>query len=52
MNDEGRSFGVGFQRQASNHPKLLRSKALVVSVRVKAWRDHFKQVGIREMTAG
>ena len=34
--DEGRSFGVGFQERASNHSKLLRSRAVVVSVGVKA----------------
>jgi len=26
--DEGRSLGVGFQERASNHPKLLRSRAV------------------------
>jgi hypothetical protein len=35
MEDEGRSLGVGFQEQASNHPKLLRSRAVVVSVGAK-----------------
>ena len=34
MRDEGRPFEVGFQEQAPNHSKLLRSKA-VGSVR---WR--------------
>ena len=28
MGDEGRPFEVGFQEQASNHSKLLRSKAV------------------------
>jgi hypothetical protein len=37
--DEGRSFGVGFQEQAPNHSKLLRSKAVVVSVGGKALRN-------------
>ena len=32
MEDEGGPFGVGFQEQASNHPMLLRSRAVVVSV--------------------
>jgi hypothetical protein len=34
--DEGRSLGVGLQEQASNHLKLLWSKAMVVSVKEKA----------------
>jgi hypothetical protein len=34
--DEGRPLGIGFQEQISNHSKLLRSKAVVVSVGVKA----------------
>src|ERR1039458_3522154 len=33
---EGRPLGIGFQEQISNHSKLLRSKAVVVSVGVKA----------------
>jgi len=32
IDDEGRSFEVGFQEQASNHRKQLLSKAAVVSV--------------------
>lgn len=35
MRDEGRPFEASFQERASNHPKLLRSKAVVVSVGVK-----------------
>jgi len=35
--DEGRPLGAGLQEQASNHLKLLWSKALVVSVEEKAW---------------
>ena len=31
------SLGAGLQEQASNHLKLLWSKALVVSVEEKAW---------------
>ena len=34
--DEGRSLGVGLQEQASNHLKLLWSKATVVSVEEKS----------------
>jgi len=33
--DEGRPLEAGLQRQASNYPKLLWSKARVVSVREK-----------------
>jgi hypothetical protein len=46
--DEGRPFGVGCQERAPNHAKLLRSKAVVVSIGVKASRTHLEQVGIRE----
>jgi hypothetical protein len=46
MRDEGRPFGVGFQERASNHPKLLRLRAVVVSVGVKALRIYLKQVWI------
>lgn len=35
MRDEGRPLEAGLQGQASSHPKLLGSKALVVSVRGK-----------------
>ena len=34
--DEGRPFEIDFQEQVSNHFKLLRSKAVVVSVGGKA----------------
>ena len=42
MRDEGRPekvwpLGVGYQEQASNHSKLLRSRVVVVSVGVKHW---------------
>ncbi len=37
--DEGRSLEAGRQGQASNHRKLRRSKAVVVSVAEKAGRD-------------
>ena len=40
---------VGPSEQASNHLKLLRSKALVVSVEEKAWQE-LCQVGIKEMS--
>jgi hypothetical protein len=46
--DEGRPFGVGFQERASNHSKLLRSRAVVVSVGVKALGRYPKQVWVRE----
>ena len=46
--DEGRPFGVGFQERAPNHSKLLRSKAVVVSVGVKVLRNISRQVGVRE----
>jgi hypothetical protein len=36
--DEGGPLGAGLQEQASNHLKLLWSKALVVSVEEKAWQ--------------
>jgi hypothetical protein len=36
--DEGRPLGAGLQAQASNHLKLLWSKALVMSVDEKAWQ--------------
>ena len=35
IRDEGRSLGAGLQEQASNHLKLLWSKAMVVSVEGK-----------------
>ena len=36
VRDEGRSFGGGLQGQPSNYLKLLRTKAVVVSVKEKA----------------
>ena len=36
--DEGRPLGAGLQEQASNRLKLLWSKAMVVSVKEKAWQ--------------
>ena len=39
MRDEGRSFGVGFQKLASNHSKLLRSKA----VGGERWRQRVEE---------
>ena len=50
MRDEGRPFGVGFQKQASNHSKLLRLRAVVASVGVKA-RERPEQVWTRETNA-
>jgi hypothetical protein len=37
--DEGRPFGAAIQVEASNHLKLLWSKAMVVSVKEKVRRD-------------
>ena len=37
--DEGRPLGAAIQVEASNHRKLLRSKAVVVSVTEKAKHD-------------
>ena len=51
MRDEGRPFGVGFQERASNHSKLLRLRAVVVSVGVKASGMNPEQVWIRETNA-
>ena len=48
--DEGGPLGAGLQEQASNHLKLLWSKALVVSVEEKAWQ-RLCQVRIKEMSA-
>ena len=44
MRDEGRPFEASFQERASNHPKLLRSKAAVVSVGVKSLERISRQV--------
>ena len=51
MRDEGRPFGASFQERASNHPKLLRAKAVVVSVGVKARGDISGQVRSGETSA-
>jgi hypothetical protein len=48
MDDEGRSLGVGVQARASNHPKLLCLRGMVVSVGVKASGTYPEQVRIRE----
>jgi hypothetical protein len=37
--DEGRPLGAAVQAEASNHLKLLWSKAMVVSVKEKARQD-------------
>jgi len=37
--DEGRPLGAAMQVEASNHLKLLRTKALVVSVKEKVPQD-------------
>ncbi|MCG5531226.1 hypothetical protein LRD18_10170 [Halorhodospira halochloris] len=36
IQDEGRPLGAAFQEEAPNHPKLLRLRAVVVSVGEKA----------------
>jgi hypothetical protein len=48
--DEGRSLEAGRQGQASNHRKLRRSKAVVVSVAEKAGRDPVR-CGSKETSA-
>jgi hypothetical protein len=48
--DEGRSFEVGSQVQASNHCKLLSSKAMVVSVAVNVGMIS-RRVRLREASA-
>jgi transposase InsO family protein len=50
IRDEGRPLGVGLQEQASNHPKLRRSRAAVVSVGGKGGA-RLRQVRIRETNA-
>ncbi len=49
MKDEGRSFGVAIQVEASNHLKLLWTKAMVVSVKEKA-KQRLCQVRVKEMS--
>ena len=46
--DEGRTLEAGLQEQASNHLKLLWSKAMVVSVEEKAYG--IRQVGIKKVS--
>jgi len=50
MKDEGRPLEVGLQELASNHLKLHWSRAIVVSVKEKAWQRPC-QVRIREASA-
>jgi hypothetical protein len=45
--DEGRSLGAAFQREASNRPLLLRSKGVVVSEWEKSRRDRDRYVSRR-----
>jgi hypothetical protein len=47
VKDEGGPLGIGFQEPASNLPKLLRLRAVVVSVGEKLKED-LEQVSIRE----
>ena len=51
VGDEGRPFEIGFQKQVSNHSKLLRTKAVVVSVGVKVSGSYPVQVWVRETNA-
>ena len=51
MRDEGRPFGASFQERASNHPKLLRAKAVVVSVGGKVRGYNSGQVRSGETSA-
>jgi len=51
VRDEGRPFEASFQERASNHSKLLRSKAVVVSVGVKVRRYICGQVRSGETSA-
>ena len=37
VKDEGGPLGAGLQEQASNHLKLLWSRARVVSIKEKSW---------------
>ncbi len=39
MRDEGRPLGIGLQEQVPNHPKLLWSRAMVVSIEEKLLHD-------------
>ena len=48
--DGGRPSGIALQGEVSNHRKLLRSRAVVVSVAEKAHR--MRQVGAGETTVG
>jgi len=42
IRDEGRPLGAAIQVEASNHLKLLWTKAMVVSVKEKARQDHVR----------
>jgi hypothetical protein len=48
MGDEGRPFGVGFQEQASNPSKLLRSRAVGSERWSQSAEAYLGQVGIRK----
>ena len=50
IEDEGWPLGVGLQKQASNHLKLRRSRAVVVSVEVKGGA-RLRQVRFKETNA-
>jgi hypothetical protein len=42
MEDEGRSLGAAIQVEASNHLKLLWTKAMVVSVKEKVRQERIR----------
>ena len=48
MKDGGGPLGIGFQERVPNHSKLLRSRAVVVSVGAKKFKEHLEQVSVRE----
>lgn len=49
--DEGRPFGTAMQVEVPNHRKLLRTKAVVVSVTEKAKRDFVRYVPMETNTS-
>lgn len=51
MKDEGGPFEVGFQERASNHPKLLRLRAVGGERWGQSERMYLEQVWIRETNA-
>ncbi|TEB12010.1 hypothetical protein Pmgp_01166 [Pelotomaculum propionicicum] len=51
IEDEGRPLGAAMQVEASNHRKLLWTKAMVVSVTEKAERDFVRYVPMETNTS-